>query len=126
MPRTNVVKDDTFHYKWSKKHPPVLNIKPGDRVHFEVNEVSSWQMTENSKVEDLAKVDNEKLYPLAGPVYVEGAETGRCSNCERGNSAACILGVDGVYFLDWGCLKSSRIQNCTSGTCDVEPTTLLL
>jgi acetamidase/formamidase len=87
-----VVKDDTFHYKWSKKHPPVLNVKPGDRVHFEVNEVSSWQVTENTKVEDLPKIDESKLYPLAGPVYVEGAEPGD----------ALVVKIESVKPASWG------------------------
>ena len=92
MPRTNVIKDDTFHYKWSKHHPPVLNIKPGDRVHFEVNEVSSWGITEDSTAEDLVKVDDAKLYPLAGPVYVEGAKPGD----------ALIVHVEKVQPASWG------------------------
>ncbi|MDA4131151.1 MAG: acetamidase/formamidase family protein [Thaumarchaeota archaeon] len=92
MPRTNVVKKDTFHYLWSKAHPPVLNIKPGDRVHFEVNETSSWQITEKSKAEDLAKIDETKWYPLAGPVYVEGAKPGD----------ALVVNVEKVTPASWG------------------------
>jgi acetamidase/formamidase len=92
MPRTNVIKKNTFHYKWSKSHEPVLNVKPGDRVHFEVNEVSSWQVTEKSKVDDLVKMDESKLYPLAGPVYIEGAEPGD----------ALVVNVESVKPADWG------------------------
>jgi acetamidase/formamidase len=92
MPRTNVIKKDAFHYRWSKSHEPVLNVKPGDRVHFEVNEVSSWQVTEKSKVMDLAKMDESKLYPLAGPVYIEGAEAGD----------ALIVDVESVRPANWG------------------------
>jgi acetamidase/formamidase len=92
MPRSNVIKKETFHYKWGKTHQPVLNIKPGDRVHFEVNEVSSWQITKKSTAEDLAKMDETKLYPMAGPVYVEGAEPGD----------ALIVHVEAVRPADWG------------------------
>ncbi len=92
MPRTNVIKADTFHYKWSKNHPPVLHVKPGDRVHFEVNEVSSWGITEDSTATDLAKVDDAKLYPLAGPVYVDGATPGD----------ALIVKVEKVQPASWG------------------------
>jgi acetamidase/formamidase len=92
MPRSNVVKKDTFHYLWNKSHKPVLNIKPGDRVHFEVNEVSTWQITEKSKVDDLANLDSSKLYPLAGPVYIEGASPGD----------ALIVNVESVKPANWG------------------------
>ncbi len=92
MPRSNVIKKDTFHYQWSKSHKPVLNIRPGDRVHFEVNEVSSWQITEKSKVGDLMKMDSSKLYPLAGPVFVQGAEPGD----------ALVVEVESVRPGNWG------------------------
>lgn len=92
MPKSNVIKRDTFHYLWSKSHKPLLNVKPGDRVHFEVNEVTSWQITEKSMVEDLAKIDNSKLYPLAGPVYIEGAEPGD----------ALVVNVESVKPANWG------------------------
>ncbi len=92
MPRSNVIKKDTFHYLWSKSHKPVLNIKPGDRVHFEVNEVNSGQISEKTTAEDLSKLDLSRLYPLAGPVYVEGAEPGD----------ALIVKVESVKPANWG------------------------
>ncbi len=67
---------DTFHYLWSRNHKPVLNIKPGDDVFFDINDVSSWQITKDSDADVLSSFDDSKLYPLAGPVYVEGAEPG--------------------------------------------------
>jgi len=70
------IKLDTFHYKWDREHKPVLSIRPGDTVTFEINEVTSWQLTEKSDLEDLRNLDESKLYPLAGPVYVEGARPG--------------------------------------------------
>ncbi len=92
MPKRNLIKKDTFHYKWSKSHRPVLSIKPGDRVHFEVNEVTSFQIRKDSVKEDVPKIDNSKLYPLAGPVYVEGAKPGD----------ALIVNVEQVKTANWG------------------------
>jgi len=66
----------TFHYKWNNAHKPAITIAPGDTVRFDVNDVLSWQLTEKSTSSDLGGVDDEKLYPLAGPVYVRGAEAG--------------------------------------------------
>jgi acetamidase/formamidase len=92
MPPSKVIKSDTFHYKWSKSHKPVLHVKPGDLVRFEVNEVASWQIKKSSRIEDLAKLDESKLYPLAGPVYIEGTAAGD----------ALVVNIENVKTADWG------------------------
>ncbi|MDG6998644.1 MAG: acetamidase/formamidase family protein [Nitrososphaerota archaeon] len=92
LPKRNVIKKDTFHYKWSRSHKPVLSVKPGDKVHFEVNEVSSWQVTKESTAQDLSSMDDTKLYPLSGPVYVDGAKPGD----------ALVVNVESVKPADWG------------------------
>jgi acetamidase/formamidase len=92
LPKANVVKRDSFHYKWSKNHKPVLHINPGDKVTLEVNEVTSWQMTENSSADDIIRLDPSKGYPLTGPVYVEGARPGD----------ALVVNVVSVKVADWG------------------------
>jgi acetamidase/formamidase len=76
MTKSHTIGRETFHYLWSRDHRPVLSIRAGDEVAFEVNEVSSWQITRDSDVEILKNFDGSKLYPLSGPVYVEGAEPG--------------------------------------------------
>jgi len=76
VPPRHTVGLEDFHYKWSRSHRPVLTVKDGDVVRFRINDVASWQLTEDSTSEDVAGVDASKLYPLAGPVYVEGAKPG--------------------------------------------------
>jgi acetamidase/formamidase len=66
----------TFHYLWNRDHKPALRIRPGDEVSFDINDVWSWEITRKTTSADLMKLDSSKLYPLAGPVYVEGAEPG--------------------------------------------------
>lgn len=66
----------TFHYKWNREHKPVLKIHDGDDVTFEINDVWSWSIKKSWTSANLVKLDIEKLYPLAGPVYVEGARPG--------------------------------------------------
>lgn len=77
---------------WSKSHPHVLEVDPRDRVTFQVREVTSSQLTKTSTVADVAKLDDSKFYPLAGPVRVRGAEVGDA------------LGIDvlNVETGDWG------------------------
>lgn len=76
MARRHSIGRETFHYLWNRNHKPALTIKPGDEVSFDINDVWSWQITRKTKSSDLPSIDNSKLYPLAGPVYVEGAEPG--------------------------------------------------
>jgi acetamidase/formamidase len=67
---------DTFHYKWNRSHKPVLSVAEGDEVTLEINDVWSWSIKKSWKSSDLLRLDPEKLYPLAGPIYVEGAKPG--------------------------------------------------
>jgi acetamidase/formamidase len=67
---------ETFHYKWNRAHKPALIVQPGDTVDFDINDVASWQITDAWESADLERLDPEKLYPLSGPVYVQGAEPG--------------------------------------------------
>ncbi len=61
-------------------------------MKFEVNEVASWQIRKESRARDFAKLDDKKLYPLSGPVFVEGALPGD----------ALSISVENVKTADWG------------------------
>jgi acetamidase/formamidase len=76
MPNRYHVPLETFHYRWSRSHKPVLSVEAGDTVTFEINDVGSWQINKDSTSADVMRFDESKLYPLAGPVFVEGAEPG--------------------------------------------------
>jgi acetamidase/formamidase len=64
------------HYKWDNSLQPAVEIDPGDVVHFETQEVTDGQITPGSPASALTELDFDRLYPLAGPVYVRGAEPG--------------------------------------------------
>lgn len=86
------MKQDSYHYLWSKSHRPVQEIDPGDRVKFQVREVTSSQLTRKSTSSDVAKLDASKFYPLAGPIRVRGAKVGD----------ALAVDVLKVETADWG------------------------
>lgn len=65
-----------IHHKWDKSLPPAIEIDPGDTVHFQADEVTSGQVTPGCSAEVFANLDFDLLYPLAGPIYVKGAEPG--------------------------------------------------
>ena len=91
MPSYRITRKE-FHYKWNRAHEPILRVNPGDTVRFDVNDVMSWQLTAKSNSSDLEHLDSEKLYPLAGPVYINGAEPGD----------ALILDILDVKIDDFG------------------------
>ncbi len=64
------------HYGWNRNNPPVVRIAPGETLEFNPLDSSGGQLTSKSKVTDIANLDFGKVNPVAGPVYVEGAEPG--------------------------------------------------
>ena len=74
----------TFHYFWSKDHNPPLKIASGDVVHCQTDEVTSSQLKPGDPATKLSKLNFDKLYPLAGPIYVKGAEPGDTLEVEMG------------------------------------------
>jgi acetamidase/formamidase len=64
------------HHKWDKRNPPAIEIEPGDTVHCETAEVTNNQLTPGCPASALGQLDFSQLYPLAGPIYVRGAEPG--------------------------------------------------
>lgn len=63
-------------FKWNNALVPALTIEPGDVVHCWTQEVTNGQVTPDSDAQVLTQIDFDQLYPLAGPIYVKGAEPG--------------------------------------------------
>src|SRR4029077_11891070 len=64
------------HFGWDHSFPPVARIAPGDSLEFEVSDASAGQLHAASTAGDVARLDFSKVNPVAGPVYVDGAEPG--------------------------------------------------
>lgn len=67
---------DKIHFQWNNALEPAVTVAPGDVVHCWTQEVTNGQITPDSSSEALTDVDFDQLYPLAGPIYVDGAEPG--------------------------------------------------
>jgi acetamidase/formamidase len=67
---------DRVHYKWDNRLPPVIHIHPGDTVVYNLREVSDGQITPTSTANILNTIDWNRIYPLSGPIQVEGAVPG--------------------------------------------------
>ena len=100
-----VIKRDTYHYFFNRERKPLLNVKPGDTIRAEINDVSTMQMTKKTTLEDFKRWANasivglskrteeeRKQYPQAGPLYVEGAAPGD----------SLTIDVQSVRTLDYG------------------------
>ena len=72
----HTVPEDEVHYLWDEGNEPTLRIASGDEVVARTREVSDGQITPESTTELLGSLDAERLYPLVGPIYVEGAGPG--------------------------------------------------
>ena len=64
------------HYGWDNSLPPVAHVAPGESLEFEVQDASGGQFSSVSSAADVGGLDFARVNPVAGPVYVEGAEPG--------------------------------------------------
>ena len=76
MARTHYLPDERVHYTWDTGHEPVLGIESGDTVVVWTREVADNQITPDSDSSVIAGIDWDRVYPLAGPITVAGAQPG--------------------------------------------------
>ena len=76
MASTHYCPTDRVHFTWDAGTEPLLTIADGDTVIFETRDVSDDQIGPGSDSSAIPNMDWDRVYPLAGPVYVEGAEPG--------------------------------------------------
>ncbi len=67
---------DKGHNRWHPDIPPVVRCAPGDEVVMETRDAIDLQISPDSTSAELAAVNLNRVHPLTGPVYVEGAEPG--------------------------------------------------
>src|SRR4029079_15024198 len=90
--REHTLERGKIHYTWDNSHPPAIEIEPGDVVHCETEEVTDGQIKPGMDASILGKLDFGRLYPLAGPVFVKGAQPGDILEVE----------ILKMQTLDWG------------------------
>ena len=76
MKCTHTIHNHTCHHGWNNANDPALKIAPGESISFNPPDSSGGQITTQSQLADLGKLDFSKVNPVAGPVYVDGAEPG--------------------------------------------------
>jgi acetamidase/formamidase len=76
MAKTHYFPSDHVHFTWDAGNAPVLTVDSGDTVVVHTRDVSDDQITPDSTVEAIAGLDWDRVYPLAGPIAVHGAQPG--------------------------------------------------
>jgi acetamidase/formamidase len=76
MAQTHYFPDDRVHYQWDTGNEPVIEIDSGDTVIVETRDVSDNQIGPGATTDVVAGLDWDRVYPLAGPIAVRGAEPG--------------------------------------------------
>ena len=76
MAKTHYFPSDLVHFSWDAGNAPVLTVGSGDTVVVHTRDVSDDQIGPDSTVDVIAGLDWDRVYPLAGPIAVDGAEPG--------------------------------------------------
>src|SRR5277367_6798253 len=64
------------HLGWDNSLGPAARIAPGEILEFDVLDAAGGQLSPASTVADVARIDFAKINPVAGPVFIEGAQPG--------------------------------------------------
>ena len=73
---THTIHNEHLHMAWDNGREPALTIAPGETVEFDEIDALCGQITQNSGVDAVANIDFARVNPVAGPIYVDGAEPG--------------------------------------------------
>ncbi|HEY1278009.1 MAG TPA: acetamidase/formamidase family protein [Thermoleophilaceae bacterium] len=74
--RTHYFPPDRVHFTWDAGNEPVITVDSGDVVVVHTRDVSDNQVTPDSTAQAIADLDWDRVYPLAGPIAVNGAAPG--------------------------------------------------
>ena len=64
------------HHGWDNSIAAVMRIAPGESLEFDVADASGGQLSAASTVSDVGRMDFDKINPVTGPVFIDGAEPG--------------------------------------------------
>ena len=64
------------HFGWDNTLEPAGRVAPGSTIEFECIDSSGGQLSPESTLDDLRALSFEKINPVTGPIFVEGAEPG--------------------------------------------------
>ncbi len=72
----HTIHDRDQHLNWDNARKPALTAAPGDTIEFENIDATCGQITAKSTADTIRTLDFARVNPIAGPVYIDGAEPG--------------------------------------------------
>lgn len=76
MTCNHTIHKHAHHLGWDNSIPPILTVVPGETIAVETIDASGGQLHAAATLDDLKALDFEKVNPVTGPVFVDGAEPG--------------------------------------------------
>ena len=76
MAHQYTIHSNHHHYGWDRELPPALILSPGDTAEFSTIDASGGQLTIDSDPTDVKTINFEKVNPVTGPIFIDGAEPG--------------------------------------------------
>jgi acetamidase/formamidase len=76
MATTHYFPDDQVHFTWDAGNAPVITVDSGDTVVVHTRDVSDDQIGPESTADVIPGLNWDRVYPLAGPIAVNGAQPG--------------------------------------------------
>lgn len=64
------------HFGWNNALKPALTVAPGETVELHTVDSGGGQLNEHSTAADVGTLDFNRVNPVTGPIFVEGAEPG--------------------------------------------------
>jgi formamidase len=68
--------DPVCHNRWHPDIKPAATADPGDTIVYGTRDALDHQFTRNSTAADVAAANLNRVHPLTGPLFVNGAEAG--------------------------------------------------
>ena len=76
MACNHTIHKHNHHFGWDNAIEPTLSIAPGQTVEIETIDSSGGQLNAGSVLSDLSLLSFEKVNPVTGPIFIEGAKPG--------------------------------------------------
>jgi len=85
-----------MHNRWHPDIPPAFEVEPGESVRLESDDGIANQLTRASTHADAGRLNLGLGHPLAGPVFVRGAEPGDVLEVEFVSYETADFGITAV------------------------------
>jgi len=103
--RHHTIHGACHHWHWSRDIAPVVHAAPGDRIALELNDPGGGQIGKSSSADILPGLDFERVNPVTGPIFVDGAEPGDAMTIEVLDIVPCDWGWTAL-IPDFGLLAA--------------------